>query len=118
MPDDYQLALAPLEENVDHVRGSPAGKDLLARAGTLVLTIHAIDRQPTPTPANVQVDIVDLFDGADPYARIQLRDPADWQNRITPALQAAARDLEAYATRRVHRLDAAAAVVRGRAGIA
>ena len=26
MPDDYQLALAPLEENVDHVRGSPAGR--------------------------------------------------------------------------------------------
>jgi protein-disulfide isomerase len=26
MPDDYQLALAPLEENVDHVRGAPAGR--------------------------------------------------------------------------------------------
>ena len=26
MPDDRQLALAPLEENVDHVRGSPAGR--------------------------------------------------------------------------------------------
>ncbi len=26
MPDGYQLALAPLEENVDHVRGSPAGR--------------------------------------------------------------------------------------------
>jgi len=25
MPDDSQLALAPLDENVDHVRGSPAG---------------------------------------------------------------------------------------------
>ena len=25
MPDDYQLALAPLDEKVDHVRGSPAG---------------------------------------------------------------------------------------------
>jgi protein-disulfide isomerase len=25
-PDEYQLALAPLEENVDHVRGSPAGR--------------------------------------------------------------------------------------------
>jgi protein-disulfide isomerase len=29
MPDDYQLALAPLEENVDHVRGSPAGRLIL-----------------------------------------------------------------------------------------
>jgi protein-disulfide isomerase len=26
MPDDSQLALAPLEENVDHVRGSPTGR--------------------------------------------------------------------------------------------
>ena len=25
-PDDRQLALAPLDENVDHVRGSPAGR--------------------------------------------------------------------------------------------
>ena len=26
MPDDSQLVLAPLEEKVDHVRGSPAGR--------------------------------------------------------------------------------------------
>ena len=26
IPDDHQLALAPLDENVDHVRGSPAGR--------------------------------------------------------------------------------------------
>ena len=25
MPDDHQLGLAPLDEKVDHVRGSPAG---------------------------------------------------------------------------------------------
>jgi len=29
MPDDYQLALAPLDEKVDHVRGSPAGPLIL-----------------------------------------------------------------------------------------
>jgi protein-disulfide isomerase len=29
MPDDYQLALAPLEEHLDHVRGSPAGRLIL-----------------------------------------------------------------------------------------
>src|SRR2546430_10355202 len=29
MPDDRQLALAPLDENVDHVRGSPAGRLIL-----------------------------------------------------------------------------------------
>ena len=29
MPDDRRLGLAPLEENVDHVRGSPAGSLIL-----------------------------------------------------------------------------------------
>ena len=29
MLDDYQLALAPLDEKVDHVRGSPAGPLIL-----------------------------------------------------------------------------------------
>jgi hypothetical protein len=29
MPDDSRLALAPLGENVDHVRGSPAGRLIL-----------------------------------------------------------------------------------------
>src|SRR5215510_11413874 len=29
MPDDRQLALAPLDEKVDHVRGSPAGRLIL-----------------------------------------------------------------------------------------
>src|SRR6266516_3980998 len=29
MPDDSQLALAPLDEKVDHVRGSPAGRLIL-----------------------------------------------------------------------------------------
>jgi len=29
MPNDYQLALAPLDEKVDHVRGSPAGPLIL-----------------------------------------------------------------------------------------
>jgi protein-disulfide isomerase len=30
MPGDGQLALAPLDENVDHVRGSPVGRVILA----------------------------------------------------------------------------------------
>ena len=29
MPDDSQLALAPLEQNVDHVRGSPVGRVII-----------------------------------------------------------------------------------------
>jgi len=29
MPDDGQLALAPLDENVDHIRGSPVGRVII-----------------------------------------------------------------------------------------
>ena len=29
VPDDRQLGLAPVDENVDHVRGSPAGRLIL-----------------------------------------------------------------------------------------
>jgi hypothetical protein len=86
----------------DDIHRQVASRGLLARAGTLVFAVHAIDRQPTLTPANVEVDFVELYDGVDPFSRVQLRDPADWKSRVTPALQSAARDLETFATRRVH----------------
>ena len=86
----------------DDIRRAVAVAGLLARSGTLVLAVHAIDRQPTATPANVEIDLVDLYDGADPFSRVQLRDRADWNSKVGPAILGAARDLEAYATRRVH----------------
>jgi protein-disulfide isomerase len=51
-PDDRQLTLAPLDEKVDHVRGSPAGHlqkalegaDLLGYAARLGLDVAAFDR--------------------------------------------------------------------------
>jgi hypothetical protein len=86
----------------DDIRRAVGEAGLLAKNGTLVLAVHAIDRQPTATPANVEIDLVHLYDGADPFARVQLCDPADWNGKVTPAIRGAARDLEAYATRRVH----------------
>jgi SMODS-associated and fused to various effectors sensor domain len=86
----------------DDIRRAVAKAGLLARKGTLVLAVHAIDRQPTATPPNVEIDLVDLYDGTDAFARVQLRDPADWNAKVEPAVRSAARDLEAYATRRVH----------------
>lgn len=86
----------------DDIRRAVAEAGLLAKNGTLVLAVHAIDRQPTATPANIEIDLVHLYAGAEPFARVQLRDPADWNARVIPAIRGAARDLEAYATRRVH----------------
>jgi len=86
----------------DDIRRAVAQAGLLARSGTLVLAVHAIDRQPTAMAPNVEIDLVDLYDGADPFDRLQLRDPADWNAKVEPAIRNAARDLEAYATRRVH----------------
>ena len=84
------------------IRRAVAAAGLLARNGTLVLAVHAIDRQDTATPPNVEVNLVDLYDGTDAFNRVQLRDPADWNAKAGPAIRNAARDLEAYATRRVH----------------
>ncbi len=86
----------------DNIRRAVAKAGLLARNGTLVLAVHAIDRQPTATPPNVEIDLVGLYDGTDAFTRVQLRDPADWNAKVAPAIRNAAQDLEAYATRRVH----------------
>lgn len=86
----------------DDIRRQVADRNLLSRSGTLTLTIHAIDRQPAAVPANVELDFTALFDGDTPFARRQLKDPADWQLVVMPDLGRAARALEAYRVRRVH----------------
>jgi hypothetical protein len=86
----------------DAIRADVADADLLARSGTLVLAIHAIDRQPTPYPVNVERDLVALYAGDEPSSRYQLRDPQGWDREVAPAIASAARELEAFRTRRVH----------------
>lgn len=75
----------------DDIRRQVADKNLLARAGTLSLAVHAIDHQPAATPANVELDFTALFEGDTPFARRQLKDPSDWRQVIMPELARAAR---------------------------
>lgn len=85
----------------DDIRRQVAEHSLLARKGTLVLAVHAVDQRNTPMQPNVTVDF-DLYDGNDSFSRRQLRDPDDWERVVKPAIASAARDLDAYLTRRVH----------------
>lgn len=98
----------------DDIRRAVAAAGLLAKRGTLVLAVHAFDHRPTATPANVEVDLVDLYDGADPFSRVQLRDPADWNAQVGPAILGAAapRGIR-HPVRPRDRLDAPAPLVRG-----
>lgn len=86
----------------DDIRAEVTARDLLARDGTLVLAVHAIDRSPLPDLPNVTVDIVDLYPQTEPWQRRQLTRTADWQESVQPRLRAARDDLSAFRTRRVH----------------
>jgi hypothetical protein len=79
-----------------------ADMDLLAQSGTLRFAVHAIDRQPSSVAPNAQLDIVELYDGDDPFARYELKNSSDWQARVVPELAEKVRRLEAYGPRRVH----------------
>lgn len=89
-------------QTADDVRRQVAELDLLARSGTLLLKVDAIDRPPSPVVPTVHLDFMDLYDGDDPFNRRQLRDEQDWQRVVQPALQTAARTLQIFATRRCH----------------
>ena len=86
----------------DAIRAELAGKNLLARNGTLVLAIHAIDRLPTADLPNVTFDIVDLYPAVEPFQRRQLTDPSAWNAQVMPGLVAARNDLCGFNSRRLH----------------
>ncbi|MFC0623254.1 SAVED domain-containing protein [Kribbella deserti] len=86
----------------DDLRRQVADRGLLARAGTLIFAIHAIDRTPDRVQPTVELDIVHLYEGDAPFSRRQLREPCDWNGRVLPLLQNRVRELEAYGPRRVH----------------
>lgn len=65
------------------------------------LVVDAIDRAHWPDVAAAHLDWVDLFDGAEPRARVQLRDPSLWSAKIRPEMIAAARALEAKGISRI-----------------
>lgn len=89
-------------QTTDDVRREVAQHGLLARDGTLLLAVHGIDYEPTPTQPNVELDFVDLYVGDDSFARKQLRNPTDWNDVIRPAIDGAAKTLAGYRVRHVH----------------
>ncbi|MFL5817131.1 MAG: SAVED domain-containing protein [Conexibacter sp.] len=56
---------------------------------TATLMVQAIDWRDTADMATASVDWVDLFVGDEPGVRRELHDPADWDGRLRPELQAA-----------------------------
>jgi hypothetical protein len=58
--------------------------NLLAREGELVLAVHAIDRAALSNAANATIDILDLYEGDDPFDRRQLKDPSAWMDQALP----------------------------------
>jgi SMODS-associated and fused to various effectors sensor domain len=86
----------------DDIRAEITSKNLLARGGTLVLAVHAIDRVPTADLPNITVDFVDLYPGAEAFQRRQLTDPSAWNSQVLPRLAAARDELCTFKSRRVH----------------
>ncbi|MEV4624590.1 SAVED domain-containing protein [Asanoa sp. NPDC049573] len=90
----------------DDIRKEVTAADLLARKGTLIFAVHAIDR-PAHSLQPVQVlDFVDLYEGETDRERRQLVNPDDWQTTVMPQLAAKVQDLEAFGVRRVHVIGA------------
>jgi len=88
------------------IRRQVAEANLLARQGTLVFAVHAIDRPAHNLQPSVTVDLVDLYKGDTDRERRQLRNPDDWQRVVAPRLADAVRTLEAFGVRRVHVIGA------------
>lgn len=88
------------------IRRQVAEAKLLARDGTLILAVHAIDRPAHNLQPSVTVDLVDLYAGNTDRERRQLRNPDDWQGAVAPHLTNAVRTLEAFGVRRVHVIGA------------
>jgi hypothetical protein len=86
----------------DAIREQVAHANLLARQGTLIFAVHAIDRPAHSLQPVVTLDFVDLYEGATDRERRQLRNPDDWQTVVMPSLATKIRDLEAFGIRRVH----------------
>ncbi|PWU46296.1 hypothetical protein DLJ47_32815 [Micromonospora sp. S4605] len=86
----------------DAIRHQVTDADLLARRGTLVFAVHAIDQPAHSLQPHVTLDLVDLYEGATSWERRQLRNPDDWQEKVMPALAEKVHDLEAFGIRRAH----------------
>jgi hypothetical protein len=64
-----------------------AEKHLTAAGKRAILLVQQIDRDPWPELATASVDWVELFEGAEPAARRELRDPSGWNDILRPQLR-------------------------------
>jgi hypothetical protein len=72
-----------------HLREIIAEKRLTAAGQRATLLVQQIDYDPWPELATASVDWVELFEGEEPAARRQLRDPSGWNDVLRPQLQGA-----------------------------
>jgi hypothetical protein len=64
-------------------------RNLAAERSAGSLLIQCLSPDPWPEAATASLDWVDLFDGDEPAARRQLRDPNGWEGQLKPELRAA-----------------------------
>ena len=69
--------------------------DLQAGTPQATLLIQEINHDPWPDSATAAVDWVDLFEGIEPRARRQTRDPRAWNEQMRPELQRAVAEIRA-----------------------
>ena len=69
--------------------------DLKAGSPQATLLIQELDQDPWPESATAAVDWVDLFEGIEPRARRQTRDPRAWDQQMRPDLQRAVAEIRA-----------------------
>lgn len=78
-----------------------AKKRLERGASRATLLVQQLDKDPLPELATAVVDWVDLFEGDEPAARRQLRDPRGWNTMLRPELREAVADVKQQGHREV-----------------
>jgi SMODS-associated and fused to various effectors sensor domain len=89
------------EFDADGLREIITAKRLRAENRRAVLLVQALDRDPWPESATVNLDWVDLFEGDEPVERRQLRDPAGWNGVLRPQLREAVAEIRGQGYRDV-----------------
>jgi hypothetical protein len=86
----------------DELFGFLVEKQLLERGAVVTFAIHAIDDVGLARPANVELDLRELYSETQPFQRRRLADPNSWESVVVPALEEAKSLIVRYSTRRVH----------------
>ena len=73
--------------DADRLRRFVDERGLTADESRAVVLVQALDEDPWPESANVNLDWIDRFDGEEAATRRQLRDPNDWNAVLKPELR-------------------------------